>query len=425
MALLYDLAAIGDARRAFLDAVAAALEPRAAATEIVSVYDAVGRVTAADVTARVEVPGFTRSTVDGYAVRARDTFGASDGLPAYLEVVADVPMGVPAGVGLGPGQCARVATGGMLPDGADAVLMLEYAEALDALTIGAVRPVTPGENVIRRGEDIRPGDILLRRGHRLRPQDLGALAGVGVEEVCVFRRPRVAVISTGDEVVPPAREPGPGQVRDMNGASLCAAVAREGGIPQYLGIVPDEAPLLEAALREAISALRCDMVLISGGSSVGARDVAAEVINAAGPPGVIVHGVALKPGKPTILACCGPVPVLGIPGHPVSALVVFDLFARPALALVAGCAGPSPWTPTVRARLSRNLASPPGLEEHVRVALRAGPGAAGFPDGTVWADPVLGKSGLISTLVRADGLIVIPQGSEGLEQGAEVEVRLV
>lgn len=419
MALLYDLASIAVARRAFLDAVAAALEGRAPATEIVSVYDGVGRVTAADAVARVEVPNFTRSTVDGYAVRARDTFGASEGMPAYLDVAGEVLMGAPAETPVAPGQCVRVATGGMLPPDADAVLMLEYAEVLEERTIGAVRPVAPGDNVIRRAEDVKPGDVLLRRGHRLRPQDLGALAGVGIEEVEVYRRPRVAIISTGDEVVPPSDEPGVGRVRDMNGASLSAAVAQDGGIPQYLGIVRDEAPLLSAALAEATGGLRCDMVLISGGSSVGARDVAAEVINAAGRPGVLVHGVALKPGKPTILACCGRMPVMGIPGHPVSALVVYDLFARPALALVAGAAAPDPWRPTVRARISRNWSSPPGLEEHLRVALRAG------GDGSVWADPVPGKSGLLSTMVRADGLVTIPQGKEGLDQGAEVEVRLI
>ncbi len=413
MGLLSDLAGVEEARRAFLEAIPRVRLP----AERIPLAEAVGRITAEAVNSPVDVPSFPRSTVDGYAVRAEDTFGASEGLPAYLDVVADVPMGRPAEVELSTGRAARVATGGMVPPGADAVVMLEYAEQVDEGMIGVVRPVSPGENVIRRAEDIQSGQTIIEVGHQLRPQDLAALAGVGRTDVAVYVRPRVAVVSTGDEVVPPHVEPAVGQVRDMNGVSLSASVLADGGFPAFMGIIRDDAALLEATLRRALDREGARMVLVSGGSSVGTQDVVRDVFNRLGRPGVLVHGVAQRPGKPTILALAGPVPLVGIPGHPVSALVVYQLYARPALRLVMGCRSPETWRGTVRARLSRNLASPPGLEEYARVALRA-------EDGTVWADPVLGKSGLISTMVRADGLLRVPVGKEGLEQGEDVEVWL-
>lgn len=413
---LMTLTPVEQARQAFLDGC----RPASTGTEVVSLIAALGRVLAQDVTATSDVPGFTRSTVDGYAIRAVDTFGAGDGLPSYLEIRGEVLMGEAPGFRLSPGEAARIPTGGMLPDGADAVAMLEHSEALSETTVGITRPVAPGENTIAAGSDIARGEILLRRGHRLRPQDIGALAGLGYAEVQVFRRPAVAIIATGDEIVPPDIEPGPGQVRDMNTYSLAAAVTADGGDPRPLGIIRDEYSRLYAAVRDALGH---DLVLILGGSSVGARDATARVIVDLGPPGVLVHGVALKPGKPTILGLAGTVPVVGVPGHPVSALVVYDVFLRPAIRRLAGEAetsgvqGRGRVGGQVQAVLTRNVPSTTGREEYVRVAIR------GEGD-RILADPIPGESAMISTMVRADGLVRVPAGREGLAAGSMVSVML-
>lgn len=387
---------------------------------------ATGRVLAEAVRAASDIPGFARSTVDGFAVMAEDTFGASESLPGLLQVTGEVPMGSAPTVRLEPGTAIKVATGAMLPAGADAAVMIEHTEALDegAREVGVTRPVAPGENIIRRGEDLAAGGELLAPGRRLTPYDIGALSGVGFTEVKVFVAPRVAVISTGDEVVPASAEPGPGQVRDINGPALAAAVVAEGGTPMFMGIYPDEFAAQEGALRTALEN-GADMVLVSGGSSVGARDLTASAINSLGQPGVFLHGLAVRPGKPTIAALVGGVPVIGLPGHPASALVVFEVFVRPILQAMQGLTSwERPW---VWARLTRNLASGPGREDFVRVRLRpavAG-GVAGHAEPAFEAEPVLGKSGLISTLVRADGLLRIPLEKEGLRAGETVKVVLL
>jgi molybdopterin molybdotransferase len=387
--------------------------PEPPAIEEVPLTAAVGRVLAKPVRAQEDVPPYTRSTVDGYAVRAEDTFGATEALPALLDLVEDIRMGAVPQKRLAPGQASRIATGGMLPPGADAVVMVEHTEELDATSFAVLRPVAPGENVIRAGEDVAAGEELLPANSRLRPADIGALAALGITEVPVWRRPRVAVLSTGDEVVPPEQTPAPGQIRDSNSYSLGAAAQEAGGEAVYLGLVRDEYRAVLDGVRRGLEV--ADVVVLSGGSSVGVRDVAAQVLTDLGPPGVLVHGVALRPGKPVLIALCQGKPVFGLPGHPVSALVTFDLFVRPAIHRLLGLkerprAG-------VRARLTRNLASAAGREDHVRVRLVET--AEGFA-----AEPVLGKSGLLSTLVRADGTIVIPPAREGLRAGEEVEVYL-
>ncbi|MCL4426239.1 MAG: molybdopterin molybdotransferase MoeA, partial [Firmicutes bacterium] len=323
------------------------------------------------------------STVDGYALRAKDAFGASEGLPAYLTVVGEVAMGEAALFSLGPGEAARVATGGMLPPGADAVAMLEYVELLDDRTIGVLRSVAPGQDMIARGEDIRAGELILGAGRRLRPQDLGALAGVGRTVVKVYRWLRVAVISTGDEVVPPEVEPGPGQVRDINSAALVSQLQAEGCQVEYKGIVKDDAATLR---RVMLDSWDCDVILLSGGSSVGTRDVTAEVINSLGKPGVLVHGVAIRPGKPTVLAVAGGKPIFGLPGHPVSAMIVFDVIVRPGIRRLMGLPPEERWRGRIWARLTRNYASGGGREEYLRVTLQE-------KAGEILAEPVLGKSG--------------------------------
>ncbi len=382
--------------------------------EKVPLLSALHRCLLHDVAAADDVPGFDRSTMDGFAVRAKDTFGASEGLPAYLEVAGEVFMGEKPAGELKAGQAWRISTGGMLPPGADAVVMVEYTEELDENTIGVVRPVAPGENVIRRNEDFSAGDLILPAGHRLRPQDLGILAAAGITTVEVRTPLRVGIISTGDEVVPPEEKPGPGQVRDINSFTLYGAVRECGGEPRLYGIVGDNFRQLKERLAGALA--ENDLVLLSGGSSVGARDVAAAVIDALGRPGVLFHGVSLKPGKPTIGAAIEGKPVFGLPGHPASALVVFELLVAP-LIRFGGYPREPFWEFPVRARLTRNLRSAAGREDYVRVKLA-------LRNGELYADPVLGKSGLIATLVKADGLAKIPAGKEGVEAGEWVAVKL-
>lgn len=407
----FEVATVSEARRRFL----AALADCRTGVEELSLLQALGRATAEPVAARSDLPGFERSAVDGFAVNARDTFGAQESLPAYLKVVGEVVMGQVPSRPLGSGESMRVATGGMLPAGADAVLMLEHSEVLAPDEIGALRPVAPGENVIHRVEDAVAGNTLIPGGHRLQAHDLGLLAAAGVTQVRVYRRPRVAILSSGDEIVPPDREPGPAQMRDANSYSLAGATVEAGGEPLLLGILPDRHEAVEQALRQAVAA--ADLVVISGGSSVGTRDVTARVIAGLGQPGILVHGVAVKPGKPTILAMAGSVPVAGLPGHPVSALVIFDLFVRPAVRLLQGLDPEAPTAPTVTAELGRNLASAAGRLDVVRITLRR-------EDGRFLAEPVLGKSGLLSTMVQADGWIEVPEAREGLRAGEPVTVRL-
>lgn len=377
-------------------------------TEKVDLRQALGRVLARDCFAPEDVPGFDRSTMDGFAVRARDTFGASEGLPAYLEVTGEVLMGEAPSGEIGAAEAFRVPTGGMLPAGADAVVMLEYTEPLDDRTIGVVRPVAPGENVIRRGDDLRRDEQLFEAGHRLRPQDVGLLAAAGIGEVEVYRRLRVGIITTGDEIVPVKAKPGPGQVRDVNSYTAQGQVVECGGEPVLFGVVPDEFESLAAVLRRALA--ETDLVVISGGSSVGARDITARVIDSLGEPGVLFHGLAVRPGKPTIGAVVGGKLVFGLPGHPVSAMVVFRLLVAPLLDPRAGRSA-------IRARIRRSLRSQVGKEDYVRVRLV-------WENGELYAEPVLGKSGLIATMARADGLARIPLDREGVAEGEPVEVIL-
>jgi molybdopterin molybdotransferase len=375
---------------------------------------ALDRVLAEDLLAPADLPTFPRSTMDGFAVRASDTYGASEGLPAYLTVVGECLMGQAPTVRLGVSDAARIATGGMLPDTADAVVMVEQTQEVGANAVEVFRPVAPGENVIQVGEDIRRGDCVLPRGHVLRPQDLGGLAALGITTVRASPRLRVGIISSGDEVVAPDVEPGPGQVRDVNTYTLAALVRRAGHEPVPYGICPDVLADLMATARRAWA--ECDVVLLSAGSSVSTRDMTADVIAALGAPGILVHGVSLRPGKPTILAVADGKPVFGLPGNPVSCMVTFDLFVGPALWHLSGCARP-PAQHQVRARLARNIASAPGRVDYVQVRLEE------REDG-LWADPVFGKSNLIYTLVRADGMVKVDLDKGGLAAGEPVAVTL-
>jgi molybdopterin molybdotransferase len=381
--------------------------------ERVATADALGRVLASQLISPQDLPEFPRSTVDGYAVAAADTYGATPGLPAFLAVVGEVAMGKAATFEIGPGEAALVHTGGMIPPGADAVVMIENTQRVDASNIEVFQPVAEGQNVVQVGEDIRRGQPILTPGRRLRPQDIGGLMALGITTVDVATPPVVGVISTGDEVVPPDQPTQPGQVRDINSYSLAALAQRVGAQAIRYGIIPDNRDALEAAARRAVQ--ECDIVVFSAGSSVSYRDMTADVINALGAPGVLVHGVSVKPGKPTILAVCEGKAVFGLPGNPVSAMVIFDLFITPTICTLLGTNAP-PKT-KVSARLARNLASDAGREDYVQVRLEQ-------RDGEIWAVPVLGKSNLIYTLVNAEGVIKIPLDSNGIRAGEWVTVMM-
>jgi molybdopterin molybdotransferase len=381
---------------------------RRTAVESIPIARAHGRVLAREVRAGEPLPGFARSAVDGYAVRAADTFGASDGLPSYLDLDGSVLMGRLATSRLTPGRAISVPTGGALPEGADAVVMLEHAAIAMESTIEVVRPVAPGEGVVAADEDLRPGDVIASPGRHLRPAHLALLAAAGIVEVDVHARPRVAILSTGDEIVPPATRPDPGQVRDATATGLAALVQAAGGAPESRGIVRDEASALERALREAREG--SDVVVVSAGSSVGARDVTAAAVAALGPPGIWCHGLALRPGKPTLLAECDGVPVIGLPGNPMSALVVFRLIGMPVLWRTGGLELP-PSDPTERAVLAADLPSQAGRLDVVQIRLRDGR-----------AEPLHGRSALLSPLVRADGYLLVPEAANGLYAGTEVDV---
>jgi len=383
------------------------------AEETVPAAETLDRILAEAVVSDIDLPDFRRTTMDGYAVRAGATFGASEGSPAYLNVKGAIRMGDVPDFSVGPGEAARISTGGMLPDGADAVVMIEHTEALDDTVIEVYKSVAPGQHVVDVGEDFRRGETVLGRGRRIRPQEMGVLSALGRESVRVFQRPVVGIISTGDEVVPIDKTPRQGQIRDVNTYSLAGWVRRAGAVPRTYGIVPDQRDDLREACRRALS--ESDMVLVSGGSSVGTRDYTIEVLESLPRSRVLVHGISISPGKPTILASVDDKPFWGLPGHVVSAMVVFAVVVRPFIDHMAGLAASGAPDLRIPARLTRNLASAQGRVDYVRVRLTTGEGGLG-------AEPILGKSGLIHTMVRADGLIRIDRDVEGLEKGAAVQV---
>ena len=383
-------------------------------TESIATSDALGRVIAEDIPSPEDLPAFSRSTMDGFSVRAADTFGASEGLPAYLEVMGEVSMGRASRISLAPGQAAKAYTGGMLATGADAVVIVEHTQSAGENTIEVLRPVAPGENVVQPGEDVRKGDPVLPDGHVIRPQDIGGLLALGITQLQVGRRPRVSIVSTGDELVPPEGTPGPGQIRDINTYTISALVTQAGGIPVPIALVEDD---YEAQRDAALRGLdQGDMLVFSAGSSVSSRDMTASVIDSLGSPGILAHGISLKPGKPTIVGLVDGKPALGLPGNPVSAMVVFELLVRPAIYVLSGCAQP-PEPPTVHAKLARDVSSLAGREDYVQVRLA-------YQNGTLSAEPVFGKSNLIYTLIRADGTVKVPLDKGGLYAGEEVSVRL-
>ncbi len=385
--------------------------------ESVSIEDAYGRVLAQDILSPENLPGFNRSTMDGYAVNSADTFGASETMPVYLQVKGQVLMGRRAEINLQRGEACQIPTGGMLPEGADAIIMFEYTNRIDNQMVEIMKTLSPGENVIMFDEDVRKGDVILKSGHRNRPQDIAALAGLGILRVDVYKKPVVAIILTGDEVVPAGKPVSIGEVRDINSYNLAGMIATCCALPLRKEIVKDDPDKLREAVKEALN--ESDMLLITGGSSVGVADYTAKVINELGPPGVLFHGVAMKPGKPVIGGMVNGKAVFGLPGHPAAITVVFEALVEEFLIRLSG-ETPNPVIPlhrVLKALFGRNLSSAVGREEHVRVYLEKRSDA-------LWAVPVLGKSGLVRTLVQADGIVIIPMNKSGLYEGEEVEVRL-
>jgi molybdopterin molybdotransferase len=391
------------------DALAGFRPSHRAPAETVALAQAGGRVPTAAIAARAALPGFDRSSVDGYAVRARDTFGASEGIPAYLRVTGAVRMGTSAQDEVVGQTAVAIPTGGMLPPGADAVVMIEHSQEAMPGTVEVVRPVAPGENVVRSDEDAAPGATLVSPGRPLRAQDVAMLAAAGVSEIAVHAAPQVTILATGDEVVTPDTPAlAPGQVRDALSASIGVLIHEAGGLPVSAAIVPDDRDQLRDALAEAVTT--SDFVVICAGSSVGGRDETAAAVASLPDSEIWCHGLAIKPGKPTLLARSGEIPIIGLPGNPRSALVIFRTIGMPLLRRVGGWSV-EPRLGSIRARLSRDLPSAAGRLDVVQVRLHDDE-----------AEPIFGPSALLSVLTAADGYVIVEEDANGLSAGDAVNV---
>ncbi|UCE52491.1 MAG: molybdopterin molybdotransferase MoeA [Desulfobacterales bacterium] len=381
--------------------------------EKITLPQTVGRILAEDIISDIDLPDFRRSTMDGFAVQGVSTFGASEGNPAYLSVKGAVVMGESPDYSIGPGEAVKISTGGMLPQGADSVIMIEHTGKIDETTIEAYRSVAPGQNVIEVGEDYTKGTTVLTAGTKIRPQETGLLAAFGKTSANVYKQPVIGIISTGDEIVTIDEIPGPGQIRDINTYTLSGLVQQTGARSVSFGIVHDYFKALSDKCNQALS--QCDMVLVSGGSSVGVRDLTIDVLTSLKDTNIFFHGISISPGKPTILAKVQRKAFWGLPGHVVSAMIVYSRIVKPFVEHISGLAQQFDRDLRTQAILSRNLPSAQGRVDYIRVRLL-------HKKGTLWAEPILGKSGLINTMVQADGLIEIGMNTEGLEKGTEVEV---
>jgi molybdopterin molybdotransferase len=386
--------------------------PVTARIEVRLLEEALHYILAEPVVAKENVPGFDRSTVDGYAVRAKDTYGSSESMPGFLTVTGEVKMGTVPDAAVAPGNAVYVPTGGMLPSGSDSVIMIEHCEAIDSL-LNTYKQVAPGENVIREGEDIKVGEILLSAGTKLRPQELGALGALGITAVTVYGKVKIGYLSSGDEIVPYQTETiSIGQIRDINYLTISGLASEWNVDVVYGGIVKDDFDEFKQKARELYQQVDC--LILSGGSSVGAKDYTTDVIQALGDPGVFVHGIAIKPGKPTILAMANGKPVIGLPGHPASAMIIFQLFGERILRKLKG-ERKDKKPERIFAKITKNIPSSPGRSDYLRVRLFE-------KEGEWWAEPIIGKSGLITTLVKSDGLVEIISEKEGILQGEYVPV---
>jgi len=383
-------------------------------TEVIPLIEGLGRVLAEDIISPMMVPDFRRSTVDGYAVKAEDTWGADDSTPVFLELVEDVPMGAEPKKKVQPGQCSYVPTGGMLPEGADAMVMVEYCEPFDAHHIAVYSHGEKGSCVVQIGEDLKTGDLVFQAGRRLAPGDVATLASIGIVKILVFQAPTITIISTGNELTRPGEEKPAGQVYEINSYGLTSQAIQNGFKVNAVKLVQDEEPLLSEEVKGMMKS--SDFIVVSGGSSQGKQDVTKQVLDKLGDPGVFVHGIAFKPGKPTILGYdeATETIMVGLPGHPVAAMIIFELvvlwYYRQKTGVETGMAIP--------ATFESNLPSAPGRETCQLVQLIHG------EEGYI-ARPILGKSGLISTLSKSEGYVLIDRNKEGIKAGEEVKVHLL
>ena len=381
--------------------------------ETIDPRQALGRILGVAPTAPFDLPIFRRSTMDGYAVIAQDTFGASETLPTYLTCVGSIGMGEVVATPLERTQTIEIFTGGMIPPQADAVVMIEKTQRINTTEIEILSPVAPGENIIQIGEDVAQGDEVLPVGHCLRPQDIGGLLALGIPEIQVVQRPRIGILSCGDELIAPDTPLTAGKIIDINAYTLAGLVTQHGGEPILLGIAEDNLASYQTMAQQGFA--KCDLLIMTAGSSVSTRDLTHDVIQGLGEPGILQHGLAVKPGKPTILAVCDNKPVIGLPGNPVSAYLVAQQIVVPILEKALGLR-PTPRI-TLTALLTNNITSTTGRDDRVPVRMVE-------KDGQIWAEPIFGKSNLIYTLVKADGWVQVPLNSNGLKAGTAVVVEL-
>lgn len=384
--------------------------------EEVPLEEALNRILAEDVIANEDVPDFSKSIVDGYAVHANDTHGANETLPSFLDYVGEIRIGDHVQLELQRGQTMYIPTGGMLPKGCDAVVMVEDTETIDNI-VNIYRPVAKNENTIFKGEDAKVGDLLIPKGKRLRSQELGSLASLGITKVKVFKQLKIGYLSSGDEIVEYKEQTVPiGKVRDVNGVTIPALTKRWGYDVQTSSIARDNFDDLYKKAKALFD--ECDAFIISGGSSVGTRDFTTEVIEALGDnkPGILVHGVSVKPGKPTIFSLSSGKPILGLPGHPASAMIIYQVFGKKMLSLLQG-ETVEEYRQMTQAVVSQNIPSIAGRTDYIRVKLKE-------EDGYYKATPIIGKSGLVKTLVDSDGLLEIKENKEGVLKGEVVTVHL-
>ncbi len=382
---------------------------------------ALSRITSEDIVSEVDLPPFSRSTVDGYAVKAEDTQGASAAMPTYLEIIGSIEMGKKTGLALSSGEAAAVPTGGMLPEGADAVLMIENTEKIDETMIESTKSLAVGENVVEKAEDIAEGEVLLKKGHKIMARDIGALAGLGITNINCFSKPKVSIISTGDELIPPEAAAEEGQIRDINSFSISAYLNKLGADCNRVGIVEDKFESLKNSVKDNLDS---ELVLISGGSSVGIKDMTIDLLNSLGEPGVILHGLSIKPGKPTILSVIDGTIVIGLPGHPASSWTVTAVLVSQIVRVLTGEKDVKDLTGRdnkiyFEAELSRNLVSDKGREEYIPVKVYKN------EDGALIADPILGKSSLITNLVEGNAVLKIESYQEGKNKGEIVKISLL
>jgi len=385
------------------------------AVEPVPALEALGRVLGEDVKSQVDVPPFNKSAVDGYAVHAEDTFGASSTNPSVLTLISEIDVGNKPDFEVKRGEAAKIATGAALPKDADAVVMLEYTKIIDSHRIEIWTPVTPGENVTRKGEDVNVGEIVLKKGLRIRPQDVGILTMLGKTSVNVVKKPKVALLSTGDELVETVEEAREERTVDINRPILLSMIREAGGRGIDRGIVKDRIEDIRRKMKETLA--ETDVVVLTGGTSVGVKDLVPEVVNSIGKPGMLVHGISMRPGMPTGLGVVNRKPVILLPGNPVAAMIAFEVFAKPLISRLMQAQ--EELTPKIRGRLTRRIASVQGFRTFNRVQVRRS-------RGQLLVGPIrLTGSGILTSMTKANGMLVIPEDVEGYEAGEEVEVSLL